>query len=72
MLTFMIWQHRPITKWLVPFTLTSYAIVQTLIPLIFAPTAQLNSAEILFYTAIVIFSAWALNRPITQPYFQPT
>jgi hypothetical protein len=69
-LTIMTWRHRPITKWLVPFALTLYAIFQLLIPLIFAPAAQLNSAEISFYITIVLFSAWALNRPATQTYFQ--
>ena len=72
-LAWSVWRRRPFSQKTVPILTAIYAAydlgLQTLSPL-----ARLNEANWLltgiFYLIIILFMAWALNRPTANTYFK--
>ncbi|NKQ36830.1 MAG: hypothetical protein HF973_14610 [Chloroflexi bacterium] len=72
-LAWTVWRRRPFSQKAAPGATAVYAAVDLGIQLAF-PAARLNGSNWLltgvFYLIIILFMAWALNRPAADTYFK--
>ncbi|HFQ94171.1 MAG TPA: hypothetical protein ENK32_09195 [Anaerolineae bacterium] len=72
-LVWALWRRRPFSQKAVPGLTALYAVYDLGLPFIY-PAARLNQTNWLltgaFYLIIVLFMAWALNRPAASKYFK--
>lgn len=72
-LAWAVWRRRPFSQKAIPGLTALYAAYDLGLPFIY-PTARLNQTNWLltgaFYIIIILFMAWALNRPAANAYFK--
>jgi len=67
-----LWNRRVFTRWLVPGVLSLYVLYQLALTAVYvrAPVNALHwLPDVLLATAVILYSAWALNRETATSYF---
>ncbi len=68
-----LWYKRPFVRRAIPITLLQYAVYELSLTLMLARTSPAQDSWLgngLFYTLIILFSSWALNRTAVTSYFE--
>lgn len=68
-MTIALWLKRPFTRWAIPLTLSCYAVYEILLRAFYVlvPSSNLSWVGLVFfYLLLILFTYWALNRPIKR------